>query len=80
MPSISASLSVRSADRVRAVGAGPPVILLEAALHYRDFSSFGGLAPLLAEHFTVYAYDRRGRGDSTARVPELRVWKRRSSH
>ena len=27
------------------------------------------LAPLMAEHFTVYHYDRRGRGDSTDTQP-----------
>jgi pimeloyl-ACP methyl ester carboxylesterase len=50
-------------------GAGPAVILVEAAAHYRAFSSFAGLAKLLAEHFTVYRYDRRGRGDSTDTLP-----------
>jgi pimeloyl-ACP methyl ester carboxylesterase len=73
MPSTRASQSVRSADGTRIAfersGDGPPLILAEAALHYRDFSSFGGLAPLLAEEFTVYAYDRRGRGESTDTPP-----------
>jgi pimeloyl-ACP methyl ester carboxylesterase len=45
-------------------GLGPPVILVDAAGHYRRFSSFGGLIGLLAPAFTVYHYDRRGRGDS----------------
>jgi pimeloyl-ACP methyl ester carboxylesterase len=72
MPSTRASQSVRSAGTRIAFersGDGPPLILVEAALHYRDFSSFGGLAPLLAEEFTVYAYDRRGRGESTDTTP-----------
>jgi pimeloyl-ACP methyl ester carboxylesterase len=73
MPSTTASQSVRSADGTRIAfdssGAGPPVILVEAALHYRGFSSFGGLAPLLAEQFRVYSYDRRGRGESTDTPP-----------
>ena len=50
-------------------GEGPPVVLVEAAAHYRAFSSFGGLAPLLARELTVYTYDRRGRGESTDRTP-----------
>jgi pimeloyl-ACP methyl ester carboxylesterase len=45
-------------------GLGPPLILVDAAGHYRRFSSFGGLIGLLAPEFTVYHYDRRGRGDS----------------
>jgi pimeloyl-ACP methyl ester carboxylesterase len=68
-----ASHSVRSADGTRIafdrVGDGPPVILVEAALHYRDFSSFGGLIRLLSRDFSVYAYDRRGRGESTDTAP-----------
>ena len=46
-------------------GAGPALILVDAAGHYRDLSSFGGLIGLLAADFTVYHYDRRGRGAST---------------
>lgn len=46
-------------------GAGPAVILVDAAGHYRDFSSFDGLIPLLSREFTVYHYDRRGRGASS---------------
>ena len=45
-------------------GAGPALILVEPSGHYREFSSFGGLTPLLAEMFTVVNYDRRGRGAS----------------
>jgi len=71
--STRAAQSVRSPDGTRIefarVGAGPPVILVEAALHYRDFSSFGGLVPLLSENLTVYTYDRRGRGGSTDTTP-----------
>jgi len=43
-------------------GEGQPVILVEAALG--DRSGYAGLAALLAEHFMVVTYDRRGRGDS----------------
>lgn len=50
-------------------GTGPALILVEAAAHYRDLSSFSGLIPLLSREFTVYAYDRRGRGESTDTSP-----------
>lgn len=43
-------------------GAGPPLILVGGTFNTRH--SMSGLALLLAPHFTVYAYDRRGRGDS----------------
>ncbi len=46
-------------------GNGKPLILIDGALCYRSFGPMPKLAPLLAEHFTVYYYDRRGRGDST---------------
>jgi pimeloyl-ACP methyl ester carboxylesterase len=45
-------------------GKGPAVILVDGALCYRSFGPMPGLADLLAPHFTVYNYDRRGRGDS----------------
>jgi pimeloyl-ACP methyl ester carboxylesterase len=65
--------SVRSADGTtiafERLGSGPALILIEAAAHFRRFSSFDGLTPLLANHFTVYRYDRRGRGDSSDAGP-----------
>src|SRR5215211_5441133 len=45
-------------------GEGPAVILVDGALCYRSFGPMPQLAELLAPHFTVYNYDRRGRGDS----------------
>jgi pimeloyl-ACP methyl ester carboxylesterase len=45
-------------------GVGSPLILVDAAGHYRRFSSFDRLIGLLVADFTVYQYDRRGRGDS----------------
>ena len=45
-------------------GAGPAVILVDGALCYRSFGPMPGLAELLSPHFTVYNYDRRGRGES----------------
>src|SRR6266513_2482497 len=43
-------------------GSGPAVILVSGAMVTRADGS--GLADLLASHFTVYNYDRRGRGES----------------
>lgn len=48
-------------------GAGPALILVGGALS--DRSATPPLATLLAPHFTVIAYDRRGRGDSTDTAP-----------
>ena len=44
------------------VGQGPPLILVGGALSDRAGSE--GYAKLLSPHFTVYSFDRRGRGDS----------------
>ena len=46
------------------IGNGPPVILIDGALCYRGVGQSGQLAELLAQHFTVFTYDRRGRGAS----------------
>jgi pimeloyl-ACP methyl ester carboxylesterase len=45
-------------------GHGPPLVLVDGALCSRAFGPSPKLAPLLARYFTVYAYDRRGRGQS----------------
>lgn len=45
-------------------GKGPALVLVAGAFSYRKFPQQVQLANLLAEHFTVYNYDRRGRGDS----------------
>ena len=50
-------------------GQGPALILIDAAGHYREFTSFGCLIDLLASKLTVYHYDRRGRGSSTDTQP-----------
>ena len=51
-------------------GKGPVVILVDGALQYRAFDQgMAQLADLLAPHFTVIHYDRRGRGDSTDTQP-----------
>lgn len=52
------------------IGKGPVVILVDGALQYRAFDQgMAQLADLLAKHFTVIHYDRRGRGDSTDMHP-----------
>jgi pimeloyl-ACP methyl ester carboxylesterase len=51
------------------LGSGPPLILVDGALCYRAFGPMGALAPLLATHFTVFTYDRRGRGESGDKKP-----------
>jgi len=50
-------------------GNGPALILVDGALCSRAFGPSPKLAPLLAQHFTVYAYDRRGRGQSADTQP-----------
>ncbi|TVT52776.1 alpha/beta hydrolase [Amycolatopsis rhizosphaerae] len=45
-------------------GTGPAVILVDGALCHRAFGPSGPLAEQLKTAFTVYTYDRRGRGES----------------
>jgi pimeloyl-ACP methyl ester carboxylesterase len=56
---ISADGTVIAYDRL---GDGPAVVLVSGDTVDRVANT--GLAALLAENFTVYNYDRRGRGDS----------------
>ncbi|GAB3042339.1 alpha/beta hydrolase [Parafrigoribacterium mesophilum] len=60
--------TVRSADGTRItyekVGSGPTLVLVDGALCSRDFGPCRSLANHLADTFTVYFYDRRGRGAS----------------
>jgi pimeloyl-ACP methyl ester carboxylesterase len=51
------------------IGNGPSVILIDGALCYRGMGQSGQLAELLAQHFTVFTYDRRGRGGSGDTAP-----------
>ncbi len=51
------------------IGDGPPVILVDGALCYRGMGQSGQLAELLAPYFTVFTYDRRGRGESGDTAP-----------
>jgi len=45
-------------------GAGPALIIVYGAVSTRSSGSKPEFVTLLAPHFTVYSYDRRGRGDS----------------
>ena len=51
------------------IGQGPAVILVDGAMGYRGFGSSAELAVLLSSNFTVYYYDRRGRGESSDTKP-----------
>lgn len=50
-------------------GRGPALITVDAAGSYRGFRPFPPPVAALAAHFTVYVYDRRGRGASTDTAP-----------
>jgi pimeloyl-ACP methyl ester carboxylesterase len=50
-------------------GKGPAIILVDGALCSRSFGPSPKLAPVLSKHFTVFTYDRRGRGDSGDTAP-----------
>lgn len=45
-------------------GSGPALVLVEGAMCYRDFGPARDVAAALADAYTVYIYDRRGRGES----------------
>jgi pimeloyl-ACP methyl ester carboxylesterase len=45
-------------------GTGTAVVVVEGALCQRSMGTAKALTPLLSEHYAVFAYDRRGRGES----------------
>lgn len=45
-------------------GSGPALIIVDGALCYRAFGPSRKLVPHLKDKFTVFTYDRRGRGES----------------
>ena len=63
--------TTRSSDGTRIaydrLGDGPPIVLVSGAFGNRSFPS--PLPSLLASHFTVFDYDRRGRNDSGDLAP-----------
>jgi len=50
-------------------GSGPPLIIVDGAFCYRENGPSTELASRLAQHFTVFTYDRRGRGESGDTAP-----------
>ena len=50
-------------------GTGEPLVLIGGAFSYRRYPGQVKLAGLLSRHFTVYSYDRRGRGGSGDTAP-----------
>jgi pimeloyl-ACP methyl ester carboxylesterase len=50
-------------------GSGPALIIVNGAFSYRDNGNTKPLVKLLSSHFTVYDYDRRGRGESSDTQP-----------
>ena len=70
---MTAMETVRSADGTAItfdrLGSGPALVLVDGALGRSRQPTGGQLATLLAPHFTVFNYDRRGRGDSGDTAP-----------
>src|SRR5260370_3004103 len=66
MKTIPSTVTSKDGTRIAydKMGHGPAVILIAGALCSRCFWSGPELANLLARGFTVYNYDRRGRGES----------------
>jgi pimeloyl-ACP methyl ester carboxylesterase len=50
-------------------GSGPALLLVDGALCHRGAGPMRPLAAQLQDSFTVYAYDRRGRGESSDTLP-----------
>jgi len=50
-------------------GSGPPLIIVDGVFCYRENGPATELASLLAQHYTVFTYDRRGRGESGDTAP-----------
>ena len=50
-------------------GSGPPLIIVDGAFCFRENGPATELATQLAQHFTVFTYDRRGRGESGDTAP-----------
>ncbi len=46
------------------VGEGPSIVCVDAAGAYREHGPMRPIASALADEFTVFTYDRRGRGES----------------
>ncbi|WP_166353679.1 alpha/beta fold hydrolase [Phytoactinopolyspora limicola] len=70
---MNATTTVTSADGTQIAyyrsGTGPPLIVVDGALCSYGFGPAAELVDVLSPHFTVYAYDRRGRGASGDKQP-----------
>jgi pimeloyl-ACP methyl ester carboxylesterase len=66
-------LEATSADGTRIayerVGTGPALVLVDGAMCARDFGPAREVAAVLKDRYTVYFYDRRGRGASGNTLP-----------
>jgi pimeloyl-ACP methyl ester carboxylesterase len=51
------------------IGEGQALVLVDGAFCFRAHGPAPTLVPLLSGNFTVYSYDRRGRGESTDTLP-----------
>ena len=51
------------------IGSGPALVLVDGALNSREFGAAKDVAAALADSYTVYWYDRRGRGESGDTLP-----------
>ncbi|MNS59896.1 putative hydrolase [compost metagenome] len=58
-----------TAIAVEHVGQGPALVLVDGALCHRAMGPMAEIAMHLASRFTVYRYDRRGRGESGGTAP-----------
>lgn len=54
-------------------GSGPAIIVVDGAMCSRAFGAMPKLGPFLQRHFTLFAYDRRGRGSSGDTQPYDKV-------
>src|SRR5262245_30537689 len=63
-PMSSANSSDGTKIACEVIGDGPALVLVDGALCRRDFGPSTPLAKELADRFTVFTYDRRGRGES----------------
>lgn len=52
------------------LGSGPPLVIVNGAMALRTYTWAQRMADELAKSFTVYNYDRRGRGDSGDTAPD----------
>lgn len=50
-------------------GSGPALVLVDGAMCYRAAGPMRPIAAVLQDSFTVYTYDRRGRGESSDTPP-----------